>query len=351
MWELTADDVDDLARGAALVGSGGGGSTRAAASLLAHLLDRTGPLTVVAPTELPADTWAVPVGLVGSVTVFEEKPLGGGEFARAIAAVERHSRITCGAILGFEAAGVNALLAAAAAAELGLPLVDADGMGRAFPELEQTTFFLNGAALAPVVVTDEKGSLLVIDGVDGLTAERLTRAAVVALGGWGMIALAPQRAEVLAGTAIRRSISRALDIGRMLAAGDHARMLAAYGGRALFRGKIVEVERSAGVRYGFGSAVLESVEDPGAVMRLEFQNENMLLLVDGEVRAAVPDLICLLGRDHGRSLTTEEIRFGLEVDVLTLPGAPQWRSARGLGLVGPRAFGYDVDYTVPGTGR
>lgn len=347
MWTLTAADVDDLARGAELMGSGGGGSTRSAASLLRHLLDRTGPVTVVSPTELPADAVAVPVGLVGSVTVFEEKPLHGGEFAHAIATVERYCQVSCAAILGFEAAGVNALLAAAAAAALGLPLVDVDGMGRAFPELEQTTFFLHGVPIAPVVVTDEKGAVIVIDGVNGFTAERLTRAAVVTVGGWGLIALNPQRADGLARTAIRRSISRALDVGRLLGTGDRAALLHSYGGRTLLQGKIIEVERSSGARFGRGSAVLEHSD--GRLMRLEFQNENLLLLEDGQVRAAVPDLICLVAREQHRSLTTEEIRFGLEVDVLTLPVAPQWRTPRGLGLVGPRAFGYDVDYTVAGS--
>ncbi|MFC5994675.1 DUF917 domain-containing protein, partial [Pseudonocardia hispaniensis] len=334
--------------GAALMGSGGGGSTRSARSLLRHQLERSGPIRVVSLSELPPDSHAIPVGLVGSVTVFEEKPLNGGEFARAVAAAQRHGGVECAAVLGFEAAGVNALLAAAAAVALGLPLVDADGMGRAFPELEQTTFFLNGAPLTPVAVADAQGAVLVIDGVDGFAAERLTRSAVVTVGGWGLIALGPQRADLLARTAIAHSISRALEVGRLLSARDLPRLLHDNGGRMLFSGKVVDVERSTGTRFARGSAVLESAE---RLMRLEFQNENLLLLEDGRVLASVPDLICLVSRDQVRPLTTEEIRFGLEADVLTLPGAPQWRTPRGLGLVGPRAFGYDVDYAAPGRRR
>lgn len=350
MWHLGAEDVDDLALGAALVGSGGGGSTRAAASLLRRLLARTGPVRVVSPAELPDDTWTVPVGLVGSVTVFEEKPLNGTEFAGVARGLEQYCDVTLGAVVCFEAAGANALVGPAAAATLGLPLVDADGMGRAYPGLEQTTFYLGGASLAPVVVADVKGSVQIIDGVDGPAAERLARAAVVAVGGWGLIGLAPQRVDVLSRTAIRRTVWRALDIGRTLAAGRPDAAVRAYGGRTLLHGKVADVDRSPGTRYGFGTAVLESTVPPHDV-RLEFQNENLLLIADGDVLACVPDLICLLDRDRRRSLTTEEIRFGLEVDVLTLPGAPQWRSPRGLGLVGPRAFGYDVEYTVPGAAR
>ena len=39
-----------------------------------------------------------------------------------------------------EAGGVNSLLPLALAARLGLPVIDADGMGRAFPELQMVTF-------------------------------------------------------------------------------------------------------------------------------------------------------------------------------------------------------------------
>jgi hypothetical protein len=306
-------------------------------------------LPVLAVSELPPEWYVTPVGLVGSVTVFEEKPGSGQEFARVVDTIQRHVGVPVSALIGFEAAGVNALLAALAAATCGLPLVDADGMGRAFPELQQTTFVLHGQRITPVVLADDKETVLVIDGVDGPGAERLTREAVVTVGGWGFIALGALRADALARSAIRRTISRALDLGRRLRRGERAELLRAYGGRSIMAGKVVEVERTTGARFGRGSAVVEAVDGSARALRLEFQNENLLLLEDGEVRACVPDLICLLPLGGDRSMTTEQIRFGVEAEILTLPGAAQWRTRHGLGLAGPRAFGYDIEYAVPGT--
>jgi DUF917 family protein len=40
------------------------------------------------------------------------------------------------------------------AAKLGIPLVDCDGMGRAFPELPMVTFHLNGMSATPMAITD-----------------------------------------------------------------------------------------------------------------------------------------------------------------------------------------------------
>lgn len=48
-----------------------------------------------------------------------------------------------------EAGGVNSMLPIAAAARLGLPLVDCDGMGRAFPELQMVTFTIGGLKRRP----------------------------------------------------------------------------------------------------------------------------------------------------------------------------------------------------------
>jgi DUF917 family protein len=57
-----------------------------------------------------------------------------------------------------------------------------------------------------------------------------------------------------------------------------------------------------------------------------------------------PDLITLLDADTGAPITSETIRYGLRVVAIAIPCAPQWRTAAGLKLVGPRYFGYDVDY-------
>jgi hypothetical protein len=38
------------------------------------------------------------------------------------------------------------------------------------------------------------------------------------------------------------------------------------------------------------------------------------------------------------------MRYGIRVVALAYPCAEQWRTPRGLELVGPRYFGYDLDF-------
>src|SRR5439155_21429634 len=82
---------------------------------------------------------------------------------------------------------------------------------------------------------------------------------------------------------------------------------------------------------------------------IDIQNENLIARRDGEVIAVVPDLITLVTEDDGEPVGTEVLRYGLRVAVLGMPCTPQLRSEHALKFVGPRAFGYDVNYVpLPG---
>jgi DUF917 family protein len=66
---------------------------------------------------------------------------------------------------------------------MGLPVVDCDGMGRAFPEVQMSTFFINGQPNSPVAITDSSGNVLVATEATSPEAlERLMRALTLAMG-------------------------------------------------------------------------------------------------------------------------------------------------------------------------
>ena len=46
----------------------------------------------------------------------------------------------------------------------------------------------------------------------------------------------------------------------------------------------------------------------------------------------------------GNAFGTETIRCGMRVTVIALPAPPVFPTPKGLDHVGPRAFGYDLDY-------
>ena len=110
-------------------------------------------------------------------------------------------------------------------------------------------------------------------------------------------------------------------------------------------GKISDVERRTTKGFVRGSVVVEGLgDDSGRLIRLELQNENLVALEQGRVRASVPDLITVLDSETAEAIATERVRYGQRVTVIALRCDPVWRTERGLQPAGPRAFGYDFDY-------
>ena len=234
------------------------------------------------------------------------------------------------------------------AARMGLPVVDADGMGRAFPEVPQVTMNLAGISPCPAVMTDERGNLVVFRTISGDWAERLERAAAVEFGGAASSTEFSLTAAQARGATVRNSVSLAIRIGEALAGAKGspvAALIAEIGAFQLVTGKVLDVERRTTSGFVRGSVVVEGLgEDAGRLIRLELQNENLVALERGRVLASVPDLITVLDSETADAILTETIRYGQRVTVIAFACDPVWRTERGIAVAGPRAFGYDFDY-------
>jgi DUF917 family protein len=119
----------------------------------------------------------------------------------------------------------------------------------------------------------------------------------------------------------------------------------ATGGFKLFQGKITDVLRETRGAFNFGRVVLDGIGAyKGRGAFVEFQNENLLASVDGEILATVPDLICLVDTETFTPVPTDTLKYGKRVYVVGLKCFELWRCEAGLALVGPRYFGCDTDY-------
>jgi len=224
-------------------------------------------------------------------------------------------------------------------------------MGRAFPEIQMVTATLYGVSATPMALADEKGNIAIIDTVDNHWAERLSRSLTIDMGCVAKIALYPLSGRQLTQAMIPGTISLAEELGRLIrqtraAHGDPiAAILRRLGGYRLFAGKISDVERRTETGFARGEARIAGTgRHTGSVLGIRFQNEYLVAVRDGQVVASVPDLIIILDTETGGPITTEELRYGFRVTVIAAPCDFRWRTSQGLALVGPRAFGYDLDY-------
>lgn len=133
-------------------------------------------------------------------------------------------------------------------------------------------------------------------------------------------------------------------------------------GKALFTGKIIDVQRHLGGGYTMGAVVLgpfaddereaepNESTDTGKHMVIPFQNEYLYAAFcdaagsedSQEVVATVPDLISILGHD-GEAIGSQDLRFGLRVNVIVLPSSPLWKTQRGIAVGGPSGFGLNME--------
>jgi DUF917 family protein len=345
---LDIADLEPYARGCEVLSAGGGGDAETGLIMAERAIEASGPVELVSLEDLDGDALIMPCGLIGAPTVATERIWNGDEGVQLRTAVESHWKRPVEALMCYEVAGANGLLPVTWAARLGLPLVDADGMGRAFPEMQQQAMHLGGISASPLILTDGRLNTVVVQAASNSWAERLARAGAATFGGACAGALYTMTARQARGAVIDRSLSLALRIGAAsdgTAVETSERLVAELHGRILITGKIGHIERRAGGRFVHGAATVEGIGSQGGrYVRLEFQNEVLLAFEEGQLLAAVPDIISVLDEDTGRAVVTERLRYGQRVHVLGYPAPAIWRTPEGLQVVGPRAFGYDLEY-------
>ncbi|CDO08900.1 DUF917 domain-containing protein [Mycolicibacterium cosmeticum] len=343
MWHLRRDDLDTLATGAALLGSGGGGQPYWFRALAAHAFGEREELPVHDIDDLPADALAIATGLVGSLLSFHERSPQGAEFTRAVDRVRREFADVPACVTNYESAGANIFAALVVAAAGALPLVDCDGMGRALSWLDQTTYDVDGVSIAPFVCTDSYGRTVLYEDVRGRTAEEFIRAAAVSMGGWCAFAGYPATLERLRTAGIPGTLRRALALGRTVDDAESRVVVDAlidqHGARRVATGRVADARWRRISDGGIGSVVIRGSGD-AAVVRVEARNEFLIVVVDGEIVASTPEIICLMRTRDGRPLQAETVlATGTEVDVVALPAPPRWREPRFHHKVTPAAFG------------
>ena len=357
-YQIGEADLLALSLGAALLGTGGGGNPYIGRLRLREMLRRGGRIRMLPITALPEDAWIAAVGGIGAPVVGMEKIRQGEESLRALRAVEEAAGVRVAALIAAEIGGANAMDPMLTAAQAGLPVIDGDGMGRAFPELQMTSFAIYGQPPSPGAIADAKGNVVVFRHVlDMIWLERLARRTAVDMGASAGFCTAPMQAGFVGATLIPGTVTEALAIGRALIAAraQHqdvvARLAEATGAHVLFTGKVTDVRRELRGGFAVGEALIAGVgAHAGAAARIAIQNENLLLWVDGVVVATVPDLIINLDLETGEPITTETLRYGQRLAVLGRAVHPRMKTAAALRFVGPAAFGYpDIAFTpLPG---
>ncbi|MBX5477329.1 MAG: DUF917 domain-containing protein, partial [Clostridia bacterium] len=245
MRTLDAQAIEDIALGAAVLGTGGGGDPFIGKLMALQTVEECGPIRLISLDEVPDDAVCVPIGMMGAPTVVVEKLPSGTEMESAFSLLSDFLGRPIDAAVPVEAGGLNSMIPLALAGRLGLPVVDGDGMGRAFPELQLSTFHLAGVEATPMVIADEKGNSVILKATDAFAGERIARANCVVMGGYVMATAYTMTGAQVKRAAIGGIVTFSEEIGRTLRTAAHRgldpieELLRVTRGHRLFHGKIV----------------------------------------------------------------------------------------------------------------
>jgi DUF917 family protein len=351
--QVGLEDIQAIAIGAGILGTGGGGSPYQGSLHLRSVIRELGPQRVMSPDELADNAVVAVAGFIGAPTASIEKIHEGTELLRAMGLLEEHLGKKLAAVGIAEIGGSNAMGPLVAGLQAGIPTLDGDGMGRAFPELQMASFLFNGGAkVAPFAMVDAgENSVIFPYTKDAIWAERLARVQATSMGATaglvGMVMTGKQfrtscvpytltLAQAL-GTKVLESQRAGIDdIPQVI-----ADMLL---GKVLFRGKLTDVHRRITKGFARGTLNMESFGSKLERLFIEFQNEFLIASINDEVVATVPDLICIVDLESGEPISTELLRYGMRVAVLAAPAPAALKTDSALKFVGPHAFGYNVAF-------
>ncbi len=354
--KLGSDSIEDLSAGAVFLATGGGGDPYVATLIAHQALEKFGPVDLVDPMSLEDDAFVVSLGAVGAPTVSLELLPSMREAVDAVKAFEAAVGRKVDAIVPFEIGGGNSLIPIIAAAGLGIPVVDGDGMGRALPEAQMMTFPISGVKPTPAVATDYKGGSKAFSNDDVMEFEREIRQYSMDAGGMITSAEHSMSGAELKNCVVPNTISFAIELGKVLRQyrGNAHRILdplsalfkeSIYGEVFhIYTGKVIDSSSKIVGGFDVGEATVASFDNEEAPLKLSIKNEFLVAQVDGRVLASVPDLITVLDYETSTPINAERLRFGQRVTVYGVGCPDFYRSEQALKFVEPRYFGFDFDY-------
>jgi DUF917 family protein len=352
----TVRDIQDMARGAVLLGTGGGGDPYIGELFVTVQIKKGNYPKVVSCDEIAPDAFVLSIAGIGAPTVIVEHLVSERTLRALLECSETFYGRKIDALISAEIGGANSMFPLALSAISGIPVLDADGIGRAVPQLEMTTFSIYGVRATPGILMDDSGNVVTIEAASDHMAEELCRVISMAMGSLAFMALYPMSGRQAGEVAVKRTLTQTLEIGRCIrrardTSSDVFAELISYlnswdgrTARILFDGKITDVLHETRDSWHWGLATIEGLSKSTDVCTVQIRNEYIVVRINGETVTLVPDLISILDRESGEPLTAEMLRYGQRVKVLGYSADPMLRRPESLAVLGPRQFGLDEDF-------
>lgn len=361
---LGKDELESMLIGVGILGTGGGGDPDLFGKpLIEWDLSKGREYRIIDPAKIDDDAFVVSGGYAGSVTVYRsigdtlKKWEERYELLEALKIMEKLFNKKIDYVVPFELGGVNTPVILSLAARAGIMTIDGDGLGRAAPETQMSSFLGHGISLTPMPFVDKEGNVLIVKhAVKSTYPDEIMRFALDLNGGMGANNHYPMSGKQLKESVVPNTISFSIKVGDAIinAVETKSDVVDAFvqvsKGIELFRGTVKEMKGEDVRAHYLARATLEGTgEYAGRIMEIIFKNEAMMARIDGQIVAVFPDLICMIDPRTGKGIMTVNIKPGIEMAVVGVPAHERLRECLkteiGCEAFSPARFGFpEVKY-------
>ena len=352
MRRLSKEEVFDMIDGATILGTGGGGDPSSAYSTLGKFLESGRSPILVELSELRKEDYVGSPYFVGSIAPNKHKK-GGLKFdytliEKAVLTAKQLLDIDVKGMVASEIGGGNTGLAMISSIVAGVPLINGDFMGRAGPELHQSTVNVCGIPMTPSIIVTGTGNELIVRSYQNIDSyESIARYVSVISGGHAAVLDSILPSFTAKKCYIKGTIQTCIDVGRArreaLEKGKDpigAITKKLKNGRVIFYGTVEKYKWKDDAGFLKGTALVKGEgKYKGRTLESYIMNEHISVKIDNKFHVLPPDLISFLKSDTGEAISNTDLSEGDHVTVIASDADKKWKTKRGLELFGPEHFG------------
>jgi DUF917 family protein len=302
--KIDKSNLKALLIGSQFLGSGGGGKVHLIKQIIDNYFDNEFSVDLIGLDELSIDEYGAAVGVVGSPEVIEEYMPTGKEGKSLLKKLSASTGNKIRTLFTVEGAGINLIYPLVVAYTTGLPIIDGDTMGRAFPEMQMTTFQFNNIKITPVIFQDVENNYHVYNNEDASYIDLNIRQKIAQTNGLAFFTGYQALHKVL------KSIE-------------------------LVRGQINNINDMDNANIS--SYVIGDYN-------IYFHNENLMIFKNKKIIGSVPDLITIIDLERLKPINVTDIHVGQNVAIIGTPAPLQLRTPTALSVIGPKSFGFKSIY-------
>jgi len=357
---LSKEDLLNFIQGAGLLGTGGGGLISAGEQIIENIISQNKKVCLINYQEISEKAIGISTAILGGgiskkdidkIEMVPKTPLS----LKAAKSLQNYLEKKIEFVFAIEIGPQNSVEAIQLAAFLDVPLLDGDFVGRAIPEMQQTTLSLNNIPLTPFSIATFKGdSIIVANSKNDKRNEEISRNIANISGGLICIAGLSLPGKVAKKIMIPDTISKCIEIGKIInnkSKNLFSEILDITNGIIAFKGIVTDIIAKNVNSFFVGEIMLKGIDEfSGNNYKVWYKNEYLISWKNDKVDITCPDLICLANSKTGVGKISygqgfrNEIVIGEELTILAIPSPDVWLTEKGLDVLSPKHFEFNIEY-------